>query len=363
MAVPRAETAPYTRAVAGRWLLGLLVATIAVGTPGTAQAFTCQNRDFVLDSLANGRAVSAELNYQGPLNEMLRARATAHDVWERYRMVCLDGGQFAIIALNTGRYVSAELGYADKDTGMLRARATVVDRWERFTFEDSAATGTFVRGALKSVANGRYVTVELGYETTDARYGMLRARAEVADRWEQLELTWLPQPAAPGPVDADGDGFFVGQDCNDGNPAIRPGALETRGNGVDENCDGRDEAPLQIVAGVSVGWRVVGPRVTITKLRVTEVLAGERVEIRCSGRRCPMKRLRGGKPRRGTVNLLKTIGKRRSHRFHAGQTLEVRITAPDRIGRVVRWRLRRGKIPNSRPLCLPPGAERPRRCS
>ena len=45
--------------------------------------------------------------------------------------------------------------------------------------------------------------------------------------------------------DADRDGFAVPADCDDTNAAIRPGALEIRGNTVDENCDRR----------VRRGWR------------------------------------------------------------------------------------------------------------
>ena len=43
-------------------------------------------------------------------------------------------------------------------------------------------------------------------------------------------------------------------------------------------------------------------------------------------------------------------------------TIEVRITAPNMIGKVVRYRIRRGKEPLVRRLCLPPGASKPGRC-
>jgi hypothetical protein len=44
------------------------------------------------------------------------------------------------------------------------------------------------------------------------------------------------------PPDADGDGARADVDCDDGDPSRRPGATETCGDGVDQDCDGTDLA-------------------------------------------------------------------------------------------------------------------------
>ncbi|MFN7950593.1 MAG: MopE-related protein [bacterium] len=38
-------------------------------------------------------------------------------------------------------------------------------------------------------------------------------------------------------VDADLDGYPVGEDCNDGNAAVNPGHAEVPGNGLDDDCN------------------------------------------------------------------------------------------------------------------------------
>ena len=82
-----------------------------------------------------------------------------------------------------------------------------------------------------------------------------------------------PLPAPSG-VDADRDGFFAGQDCNDNDLNIRPGALEIKGNRTDENCDGTAEAYTTVAALVTTKWAVKGSTLTLTQLNLTQLPTG-----------------------------------------------------------------------------------------
>jgi hypothetical protein len=66
-------------------------------------------------------------------------------------------------------------------------------------------------------------------DAVDCGPGNDRVTADAADMLSNCEEVHLP-PAPPGPVDADGDGALSTIDCNDVNPAVRPGATEIPGN-------------------------------------------------------------------------------------------------------------------------------------
>jgi chitodextrinase len=113
-------------------------------------------------------------------------------------------------------------------------------------------------------------------------------------------------------------------------------------------------------------WGVAGKRIYLLRMRVERVPRGGKVELRCKGRKCPYKRISSKKRRKGVVTLVKEIKARKAvgkkqRTFRAGQVLELRVTAPGHIGKVVRYRLRKGRIPSGQTLCLPVGASKPRK--
>jgi hypothetical protein len=175
-----------------------------------------------------------------------------------------------------------------------------------------------------------------------------------------LEVAAAPPAPLAGGLDGDRDGFFAGQDCNDASAAIRPGALEVRGNRVDENCDGLAEPFPTVSSGVSAKWDIDGSRFTLTQLTISNPPKGASFQLRCTGRGCPVRTKKlSGKVRRGALNALPSLGKKTKYR--AKQTLEVRISAPGFNTKVARLALKAGKVPPVVALCLAPGASKPQK--
>ncbi|WP_143229491.1 fascin domain-containing protein [Actinophytocola xanthii] len=86
-----------------------------------------------------------------------------------------------IRSLANGRLVSAELGWGGNDYGLLRARATALGAWEWFRVCFNGSNST-----IRSLANNRYVSAEIGWGGND--YGLLRARATAVGAWERFSF-------------------------------------------------------------------------------------------------------------------------------------------------------------------------------
>ena len=82
------------------------------------------------------------------------------------------------------------------------------------------------------------------------------------------------------------------------------------------------------------------------------------VTVLCRGPGCPFSR-RSVSPRNGRINLAAVLG---SRHLQPGAVVEVAVTAPGRIGVVVRYAIRRGAGPVRTILCEAPGASRPGPC-
>jgi hypothetical protein len=166
-----------------------------------------------------------------------------------------------------------------------------------------------------------------------------------------------PPPQPVPPVDADGDGVSPPTDCADNNATVWPGAPEVAGNAIDENCDGRD-APGRLLATVSSSWRVTKKGARVKRLVVTDAPAGASVTVRCINKRCRFKARSVAVSGAGTAKLTKFF----RGRLRVGTVLEVRVTAPNTIGKVVRYKIKRRRLPKSVRLCLPPDAPKPTKC-
>ena len=153
-----------------------------------------------LVSNANWRWVSAEIKgYPADLTGLLRARALTRGLWEQFVFKKTSDGHVKIQSLANKRYVTVDLGYptTDSNYGMLRATANSA-KTSREKFD-------VIRGAqgcmLRSVANGKYVSAEVSYPWV--LNGELRARASVPGAWEQFS-PWRPSvpfvynPQLPG---------------------------------------------------------------------------------------------------------------------------------------------------------------------
>jgi hypothetical protein len=127
----------------------------------------------------------------------------------------------------------------------------------------------------------------------------------------------------------------------------------------------------RIRSKVKINWGVTSSRTFLIKLKVRKVPKRGKAQVTCKPKKkCPFKKVSSKKRRKGTITLFKNVKlskvqtlKRRTFR-PPGQRVELRITAPGYIGKVVRYKLKRDKVPVGKERCLPVGSKKPRkRCN
>ena len=123
---------------------------------------------------------------------------------------------------------------------------------------------------------------------------------------------------------------------------------------------GLHELGKPMTATVSARWSIRGANVRLRSLRAAKLPSGATVLVRCIGPRCPFTRRTATKQRGSRLDLRDALGPA-VLRLRPGQTIEVLVTAHGYVGKLIRWRLRRGHKPRAVTRCIPLGNTKPRR--
>jgi hypothetical protein len=123
----------------------------------------------------------------------------------------------------------------------------------------------------------------------------------------------------------------------------------------------------RIRSKVQISWGVTSTKTFLVRLKVPDVPKGGKAQLTCKPKKkCPFKKVSSKKRRKGTITLFKNVKtsqlrgmKKRT--FTPGARVELRITAPGYIGKVLRYKLKRAKVPVAKTFCLPVGAKKARK--
>jgi hypothetical protein len=161
--------------------------------------------------------------------------------------------------------------------------------------------------------------------------------ADVATVDESDLVTGCERIDLPAPDEGGG----AADDADDA-PVVRPPVTEAP-------AEADPPAPALVAGRLSFEFSAFPNGTTkVDKLLVRGLQRGARVELRCKG--CGFRRKVGRPNRDRAVNLRRLVRRR----LRTGAVLEVRLTAPGAIGRVIRFRMRDGKLPKRTNLRLPP---------
>lgn len=155
-------------------------------------------------------------------------------------------------------------------------------------------------------------------------------------------------------LDRDGDGHARPSDCDDTKASVHPGARDTPGNKVDEDCSG-SAAPFPRLAS-SVRSFFAFPPLRFTTLTIVSAVKGSRIELRCRGGGCFKRKVITVRKSRSALSVLRYV---RGARLRRGTVVYIRITQSGHIGFLRRVTSRGSRrTPRIEDFCLTAGKNR-----
>ena len=115
----------------------------------------------------------------------------------------------------------------------------------------------------------------------------------------------------------------------------------------------------RITSGIRKRFLVFKTYTVFTKLVVRDAPVGALVRVSCKGRGCPKKPARRRSEGRKEMPFTSYV---KGRHLRSGAVLQIRITLAGHLGKVVKYRMRKGKRPVVTVQCLDPGASKPGAC-